>query len=295
MDIVLKSDMPEVGKPRRGKVRDIYDLDDKLLLVVSDRVSAFDVIMPNGIPGKGRMLTEISLYWFGLMEGVVRNHLISANVEEYPEALRKYSDMLTGRSVLVEKAEVLPVECIVRGYISGSGWKSYKENGTVCGIKLPEGLQESDRLPETLFTPSTKADEGHDMNISYEEMVKITGPETAGRLKELSLAIYDRAAKAAEARGIIIADTKMEFGMKDGEIILIDELLTPDSSRFWSRESYAPGRGQDSFDKQIVRDYLETLDWDKTPPGPELPVEIVEKTARRYAEILQILTVEEGG
>ena len=290
MDIVLKTEMPEVGEPRRGKVRDIYDLGDKILLVVTDRVSAFDVIMPNGIPGKGRMLTELSLHWFAMMDGLVKNHLISADVDQYPEEMKPYREMLRGRSVLVEKAEVLPVECIVRGYISGSGWKSYKQDGTVCGIRLPEGLKESDRLPEPLFTPSTKAEEGHDINIPFEEMVKITGEDTANRLRDMSMAVYDRAAKAAEKKGIIIADTKMEFGMKDGEIILIDELLTPDSSRFWSKKDYAPGRGQDSFDKQIVRDYLETLDWDKTAPGPELPADIIEKTARRYSEILQILT-----
>jgi phosphoribosylaminoimidazole-succinocarboxamide synthase len=290
MDVVLRTEIPELGEPRRGKVRDIYDMGEHILLVVTDRVSAFDVVMSNGIPGKGRMLTSISLHWFKLMEGIVRNHLVATDVAEFPENLGPYRDMLEGRSLLVEKAEVVPVECIVRGYISGSGWKSYRDDGTVCGIRLPEGLRESDQLPEPIFTPSTKAAEGHDINISFDEMVNTVGRESAERLRDLSMDIYLRASEAAEARGIIIADTKMEFGMKDGELILIDELLTPDSSRFWSREDYDPGRGQDSYDKQIVRDYLETLDWDKTPPGPELPAHIVEKTAGRYEDILRILT-----
>lgn len=290
METVLKTEMPGIGQPRRGKVRDIYDLGEHLLLVVTDRVSAFDVIMPNGIPGKGRMLTEISLFWFEQMKGIIDNHIIAHDVRDFPQELRKYSEMLEGRSLLVKKAEVVPVECIVRGYISGSGWKSYGKDGTVCGIRLPEGLTESDRLPEPLFTPSTKADEGHDVNIPYEEMVKVTGPEKAERLRDITLEIYRRASEVAIEKGIIIADTKMEFGIHNGEIIIIDELLTPDSSRFWSSADYSPGRGQDSFDKQIVRDYLLTLDWDQTPPGPELPQEIVEKTAARYKEILSILT-----
>jgi phosphoribosylaminoimidazole-succinocarboxamide synthase len=290
MDVVLKTEMPDIGDPRRGKVRDIYDLGEHLLLVVTDRVSAFDVIMPNGIPGKGKLLTAISLFWFQQMEDIVENHLVATKVDDFPPELHKYRDMLEGRSILVKKAEVVPVECIVRGYISGSGWKSYQEDGTVCGIKLPEGMGESDRLPSTLFTPSTKAPEGHDINISFDEMKKITGAEVAESLKETSLMIYETASSIAERKGIIIADTKMEFGTKDGKLILIDELLTPDSSRFWSIENYAPGRSQDSFDKQIVRDYLLTLDWDQTPPAPELPQEIVDKTARRYQEISEILT-----
>jgi phosphoribosylaminoimidazole-succinocarboxamide synthase len=290
MDIVLKTEMPEAGAPRRGKVRDIYDLGEHLLLVVTDRVSAFDVIMPNGIPGKGKVLTAISLFWFRQMEDVVKNHLVATDVKDFPGEFKKYEDMLEGRSMLVRKAEVVPVECIVRGYLSGSGWKSYKEDGTVCGIRLPDGLLESSKIDEPIFTPSTKAPEGHDINISFEEMKKITGDEMAGRLRDLSLGIYLKARDIAEKKGIIIADTKYEFGMHDGEIILIDEILTPDSSRFWSARDYAPGRSQDSFDKQIVRDYLLTLDWDQTPPGPELPPEIVEKTAARYREILEILT-----
>lgn len=290
MDVVLKTEMPDIGEPRRGKVRDIYDLGEHLLLVVTDRVSAFDVIMPNGIPGKGKVLTAISLFWFGQMRDIVENHIVSADVDEFPKELHKYRDMLEGRSVLVRKAEVVPVECIVRGYISGSGWKSYDEDGTVCGIKLPGGLKESAKLPSPLFTPSTKAAEGHDINISFEEMIETTGRERAEELRDISLRVYETASAIAEKKGIIIADTKMEFGTIDGKIILIDELLTPDSSRFWSIKDYAPGRSQDSFDKQIVRDYLLTLDWDQTPPGPELPPHIVEKTASRYREILEILT-----
>lgn len=290
MDLVLKTEMPDIGEPRRGKVRDIYDLGEHLLLVVTDRVSAFDVIMPNGIPGKGKVLTAISLFWFAQMKDIVENHVVATEVRDYPEALHKYSDTLEGRSILVKKAEVIPVECIVRGYLSGSGWKSYQEEGSVCGIKLPQGLRESDKLPTPLFTPSTKAADGHDINISFEETINIAGRATAERLRDTSLEIYERASRIAEKKGIVIADTKMEFGKIDGRVILIDELLTPDSSRFWSAKDYAPGRSQDSFDKQIVRDYLLTLDWDQTPPGPELPPHIVEKTARRYQEILEILT-----
>ncbi len=290
MDTVLRTEMPDVGTARSGKVRDIYDLGEHLLLVVTDRVSAFDVIMPNGIPGKGKVLTEISLFWFDRMKHIVENHIVTADVGEFPPALHKYRDMLDGRSVLVRKAEVIPVECIVRGYISGSGWESYRHDGTVCGMRLPDGLRESGKLPEPIFTPSTKAAEGHDVNISYEEMEEIVGGETADILRATSIRIYNEASAIAEKKGIIIADTKMEFGVADGRLILIDELLTPDSSRFWSMRDYEPGRSQDSFDKQIVRDYLLTLDWDKTPPGPELPPHIVEKTARRYREILEILT-----
>lgn len=290
MEIVLKTEMPDIGEPRRGKVRDIYDLGELLLLVVTDRVSAFDVIMPNGIPGKGKVLTEISLFWFRRMEDIVENHVVASDIRDFPKELHKYGDMLEGRSILVRKAEVLPVECIVRGYISGSGWKSYKNDGTVCGINLAKGLQESSKLPEPVFTPSTKAAEGHDINISFDEMKRAAGAERAEFLRETSLSVYKKASGIAETKGIIIADTKMEFGVFGEKIIMIDELLTPDSSRFWSAAGYAPGRSQDSFDKQIVRDYLLTLDWDQTPPGPELPEHIVQKTAERYREILGILT-----
>jgi phosphoribosylaminoimidazole-succinocarboxamide synthase len=290
MDIVLKTEMPDVGEPRRGKVRDIYDLGDKLLLVVTDRVSAFDVIMPNGIPGKGRILTQVALFWFDMMRDVVKNHIVSSDASTYPGALPKYKAMLEGRSILVKKAEVFPVECIVRGYLSGSGWKSYQKDGTVCGIRLRDCLAESEKLDEPIFTPSTKAESGHDINISFDQMVEIVGKDTAGRLRDLSMAVYTKAAEFARQKGIIIADTKFEFGLLDGEIILIDEILTPDSSRFWDMSTYKVGQGQDSFDKQIVRDYLLTLDWDQTPPGPVLPDYILEKTAGRYREILDILT-----
>jgi phosphoribosylaminoimidazole-succinocarboxamide synthase len=290
MEIVLQTEMPEIGTPRRGKVRDIYDLGEHLLLVVTDRVSAFDVVLPNGIPGKGRVLTEISVYWFRQVEDIIRNHIVATSVEDFPKGLHKYREMLEGRSLLVKKAEVVPVECIVRGYLSGSGWQSYRKDGTVCGIELPGGLKESSKITPPIFTPSTKAAAGHDINISFDEVKNLLGPETAERLRDVSLRIYERASGIAEEKGIIIADTKMEFGFLEGEMILIDELLTPDSSRFWSIKDYQEGRSQDSFDKQIVRDYLLTLDWDKTPPGPELPPHIVEKTAQRYREILEILT-----
>jgi phosphoribosylaminoimidazole-succinocarboxamide synthase len=290
MEIVLRSELPDIGEPRRGKVRDIYDLGEHLLLVVTDRISAFDVVLPNGIPGKGRILTEISLFWFDQMRDVVPNHIVAADVRDFPASLRPYRHLLEGRSVLVKKADVLPVECIVRGYLSGSGWKSYGRDGTVCGISLPEGMQESEKISQPIFTPSTKAEEGHDINIPYDEMAAIVGGEKADFLRETTLEIYRKATALAASKGIIIADTKMEFGERNGEIILIDELLTPDSSRFWSVADYAPGRSQDSFDKQIVRDYLLTLDWDQTYPGPELPPETVQKAADRYGEILSILT-----
>ena len=289
-NIVLKTEMSDIGVPRQGKVRDIYDLGEYMLLIATDRVSAFDVVLPNGIPGKGRVLTGISVFWFRHMEDIVKNHLIATDVNDFPENLRKYRDMLDGRSMLVKKAGPMPVECIVRGYLSGSGWKEYEERGTVCGIKLPQGLVESSRLDEPIFTPSTKAEEGHDINITLDDMKKIVGDEAAERLKTLSLNIYSKARDMAEKKGIIIADTKFEFGLYGNEIILIDEVLTPDSSRFWSLRDYNPGKGQDSYDKQIVRDYLLSLDWDKTPPGPILPDEIVAKTAARYREIMEILT-----
>lgn len=301
-NVVLETEMPDVGIPRRGKVRDIYDLGEHLLLVVSDRVSAFDVVLPNGIPEKGKVLTAISIFWFKRMEDIVKNHIVAVDVKDFPQSLQKYRDMLEGRSLLVKKAKVLPVECIVRGYISGSGWKSYQKDGTVCSIKLSPGLLESSKIEHSVFTPSTKAESGHDINISFNEAKKIAGADTAEKLKDLSLSIYERARAFAGSKGIIIADTKMEFGIYpvrnqessngvyNDEIILIDELLTPDSSRFWSIKDYEPGRSQDSFDKQIVRDYLLTLDWDQTPPGPELPDDIVNKTSEKYQEILKILT-----
>lgn len=290
MELILNTEMPDIGTPRRGKVRDIYDLGDQLLLVVTDRVSAFDVVLPCGIPNKGKILTAISVFWFKQMADIVGNHIIATDVREFPANLQKYAPMLEGRSILVKKAKVVPAECIVRGYLSGSGWKSYKHDGTVCGMTLPSGLQDSSKLPEPIFTPSTKADEGHDINISYGEMVQSIGEDIASQLRTLSLRIYTKARDIAEQKGIIIADTKFEFGIHNGQVILIDEVLTPDSSRFWAASTYKPGRGQDSFDKQIVRDYLLTLDWNQQYPGPALPQEIIEKTARRYQEIYNILT-----
>jgi phosphoribosylaminoimidazole-succinocarboxamide synthase len=288
--IVLKTEMPDIGEPKRGKVRDIYDLGEHLLLIATDRISAFDVVLPDGIPGKGNVLTRISLFWFRQMKDIVSNHIVAISVDEFPEKVRKYREILEGRSVMVKKADPLPVECIVRGYLAGSGWKEYMKSGTVCGIALPHGLVESSKLPEPFYTPSTKAVEGHDINISFEEVIRIVGRDRAETLREVSLRIYGKAREIAEKKGVIIADTKLEFGFSQGGLILIDELLTPDSSRFWSKRDYQPGGGQDSFDKQIVRDYLLTLDWDKTYPGPMLPEEIVSKTAARYREILEILT-----
>jgi len=288
-NLILKTDMPGIKFIRSGKVRDIYDLGDSLLMIASDRISAFDVVLPNGIPGKGKLLTQISIYWFRQMEDIIKNHLIATNVDDYPSQCHKYRDQLEGRSMLVKKAEQLPVECIVRGYLSGSGWKEYKKSGTVCGIKLPDGLKESSRLASPIFTPSTKAEQGHDINISFEETAKIVGDELAVKLRDVSLRIYAKARDLAERKGIIIADTKFEFGLYDDDLILIDEILTPDSSRFWSLRTYEPGKGQDSYDKQIIRDYLLTLAWDQTYPGPELPQHIVEKAIERYREIYHII------
>lgn len=288
--VIMETNFNDIKLVRRGKVRDVYEVEDYLLIVATDRVSAFDVVLLNGIPDKGKVLTQISLYWFGQMEDIIENHIVATDVKDYPQILHKYKDILEGRSMLVKRARPMPVECIVRGYLSGSGWKEYKEKGTVCGIKLPEGLVESSRLDEPIFTPSTKAEEGHDINISFDEMKKIVCDEIAERLKDSALSVYKKAREMAEKKGIIIADTKMEFGMYNDELILIDELLTPDSSRFWSIKDYQPGRGQDSFDKQIVRDYLLTLDWNQTYPGPVLPDDIIAKTAARYREILEIIT-----
>ena len=268
----------------RGKVRDVYDLGDRLLIVATDRVSAYDCIMPNGIPGRGKILTEMSLFWFAQTQEIVKNHLITANVDEYPDALQQDRDQLAGRSMIVVKADRIDIECVARGYLSGSGWREYQADGTVCGITLPEELLESDRLSEPIFTPATKADTGHDENISFEQMCELVDPELSGKLKDLTLAVYSYARDYADGRGIIIADTKFEFGTLDGEVILIDEILSPDSSRFWDKAIYAPGRSQDSFDKQFVRDYLDTLDWDKTPPAPALPEEIVAQTLAKYRE-----------
>ena len=276
---------------RQGKVRDIFDTGDALLMVTTDRLSAFDVVLPDAIPDKGKVLNQISVFWFKQMESIVKNHIISTDVNDYPQEFHKYKDQLDGRSMLVKKAEPMAVECIVRGYISGSGWKSYQSEGHVCNIKLPQGLKESDKLETPLFTPSTKAEIGdHDINIGFDEAVNIIGKETAEKLRDLSLEIYNRGAAFALEKGIIIADTKFEFGLLDGEIILIDEILTPDSSRFWPLDDYAPGRGQKSFDKQTVRDWLTNSGWGKTPPGPKLPQEIIDNTSKTYKEIFTRLT-----
>ncbi|MBE0427121.1 MAG: phosphoribosylaminoimidazolesuccinocarboxamide synthase [Nitrospirae bacterium] len=289
-NVILKTEFTDISLVKRGKVRDIYDIGENLLLIATDRISAFDVVLPNGIPGKGRVLTQISLYWFNQTEKIIQNHIVTVDINDLPEELKKYSEILEGRSMLVRKTKPVPVECVVRGYMSGSGWKEYKKNRSICGIQLPEGLAESSRLDEPIFTPTTKEEHGHDVNITFEDVRRIAGDELAFKLRDISLKIYSQARDIAEKKGIIIADTKFEFGMHNGNLMLIDELLTPDSSRFWSAKDYVPGKSQDSYDKQIVRDYLLTLDWDKTYPGPSLPDEIIQKTARRYMEILKIIT-----
>ena len=274
----------------RGKVRDIYDLGDRLLIIATDRMSAFDVVMPNPIPDKGKVLTQLSKFWFDLTKEIVPNHVISTEVKDYPKDCQPYQEMLRDRSMLVMKTEVLPVECVVRGYLSGSGWVEYQQSEEVCGICLPKGLVESSKLGEPIFTPATKAEMGlHDENISFEKMEKIVGKELAQRLKTISIAIYEKARDIAEKKGIIIADTKMEFGMKGGKLILIDELLTPDSSRFWPKDEYQPGGPQKSFDKQFLRDYLLSIRWDKSPPAPQLPEEIIQKTREKYIEAYERL------
>ncbi|MER3445551.1 MAG: phosphoribosylaminoimidazolesuccinocarboxamide synthase [Candidatus Dadabacteria bacterium] len=291
--VVTKTEFPELPAPKRGKVRDIYDLGDRLLIVATDRISAFDVVLPNGIPQKGRVLNQVSKYWFRKTHDIVPNHLISTDVDDYPGALWKYRDVLEGRSMMVKKARPLPVECIVRGYLSGSGWKEYQKSYSVCAIPLPPGLVESSKLEEPIFTPSTKAEEGqHDENISFEKTVEILGKDLAERVKEISIALYSRARDIAEKKGIIIADTKFEFGIDrdSGELILIDELLTPDSSRFWPKDEYEPGRPQRSFDKQFVRDYLTSIGWNQKPPAPSLPPDVIEKTTEKYVEALMRLT-----
>ncbi|MCX8043586.1 MAG: phosphoribosylaminoimidazolesuccinocarboxamide synthase [Desulfobacterota bacterium] len=289
--IILKTELSGLQLANRGKVRDVYDLGDALLIVSTDRISAFDVVLPNGIPDKGKVLTALSVFWFEHMNDIVPHHIITTDVSAYPPSCRPYADVLQGRSMLVKKARPLPVECIVRGYISGSGWKDYQKTGAICGIPLPPGLRESEELPEPIFTPSTKADIGmHDENISFEQAQDLVGKEIAETVRSLSIAIYKKAKSIAEQKGIIIADTKMEFGIVDGSLILIDELLTPDSSRFWPKDSYVPGRPQPSYDKQFVRDYLLSLNWDQKPPAPVLPEDIVQKTAEKYREACRRLT-----
>ncbi len=288
--VVRQTAIPGARLLNRGKVRDIYDAGDRLVIVATDRISAFDVVMNEAIPGKGVVLTQISAFWFEQMADLVPNHLISTDVSSFPPPFPEHQSLLAGRSMLVEKADPLPVECIVRGYLAGSGWKEYQRSGTVHGITLPTGLTNSSHLPEPLFTPSTKAESGHDVNITFEDMARMVGRNLAETVRTISLAIYQRAASLAEEKGIIIADTKFEFGLVGERLVLIDELLTPDSSRFWPRQTYRPGQNQPSLDKQYVRDYLETLDWDKSPPPPPLPETVVQNTAAKYAEILSILT-----
>ncbi len=289
-EALLTLDLPGIKKLRSGKVREMFDLGDSLLMVASDRISAFDVIMPNGIPNKGRVLTALSAFWFAHTQHIVANHAITMRVEEFPKQLQPFRDKLAGRSMVVKKAKPLPIECVVRGYLSGSGWKEYKKTQAVCGIKLPSGLVESSQLPEPIFTPATKAETGHDENITFEQAAKLTGEEIAKQARDASFAIYKWARDYAKQRGIIIADTKFEFGIFEGKLILIDEVLTPDSSRFWPADQYKAGGAQPSFDKQFLRDYLETLDWDKTPPAPQLPPEITRKTGEKYLEAFRLLT-----
>jgi len=278
---------------KRGKVRDVYDLEDKLLIISTDRISCFDVVLPTCIPRKGEVLTQLSLFWFEFTKDIVPNHLITANPDDFPRELSKYKDILKGRTMLVKKAKPIPVECVVRGYLAGSAWKEYQQNNSICGIKLPKGLKESDKLPEPIFTPAIKEEVGHDINVTQKYIEKELGKGIAAKLKDLSLSLYKKADRYAEFKGIIIADTKFEFGKIDNGIILIDEVLTPDSSRFWPKDGYEPGRSQPSFDKQFVRDYLETLDWDKAPPAPELPEEIVNRTSEKYLAALKMITGEE--
>jgi phosphoribosylaminoimidazole-succinocarboxamide synthase len=291
---VLVTDLPDLGPRRQGKVRDIYDLGDHLLLVATDRISAFDVVMADPIPDKGRILTQISAFWFGLLSDLIPNHLITWDVGDFPPVCLSHREVLAGRTMLVKKTRPLPVECIVRGYLAGSGWADYQKTGAVCGIPLPSGLRESDRLPEPIFTPSTKAELGtHDENITFAEAANAIGPDLATRVREVSLGLYSRASVWAEPRGIILADTKFEFGLINGELLLIDEVLTPDSSRFWPQDDYAPGRAQKSYDKQYLRDYLESLGWNKQPPPPSLPSEVVANTRSKYLEALKSLTGED--
>jgi len=284
---ISETDFEELKLLKRGKVRDVYDLGEHLLMVATDRISAFDVVMPNPVPDMGIILTQISLFWFDIMQPLIQNHVVAKDVKQYPEICQSYADALQGRSMLVKKAQPLPIECIVRGYISGSGWKEYTDSGSVCGIALPEGLKESQQLPEPIFTPSTKAEQGeHDINIDFNEAANLIGEAKAQKIRDLSVAIYKKGADLADQKGIIIADTKFEFGSVGDDIILIDEILTPDSSRFWPQESYSPGGPQKSYDKQYLRDYLNTLDWDKKAPGPALPDDVIANTRQKYLDAL---------
>jgi phosphoribosylaminoimidazole-succinocarboxamide synthase len=291
--IILETDLNGVERHGRGKVRDVYSVDGRLLIIATDRISAFDYILPTGIPDKGKVLTQLSIFWFDFLRDLTPTHFLTAQVDEYPQPLPHFRGQLDGRSMLVKRANMIEIECVARGYISGSGWKEYRQHGTVCGIPLPAGLRESDKLPEPIFTPSTKAQSGHDENVSFERVASLLGEDLAGRLRGLTLNIYTRAARYAETRGIIIADTKFEFGFVGDELVLGDEVLTPDSSRFWPAESYRPGGPQFSFDKQFVRDYLESIHWNKQPPAPPLPEEVAARTSEKYRQAYQVLTGRE--
>jgi phosphoribosylaminoimidazole-succinocarboxamide synthase len=288
---VIKTVFPKLKLLKRGKVRDIYDIGDTLLIVTTDRISAFDVVMPDPIPDKGKILTEISLFWFDVMKPLIENHVISSKTDDYPEECKEYAEILEGRSMLVKKTKPLPIECVVRGYISGSGWKSYQESGDICGIKLPDGLTESEKLTEAIFTPSTKEEVGtHDVNIDFDEAVNLIGKDIAEKVRALSLEIYKKGEELADEKGIIIADTKFEFGLIENKLILIDEVLTPDSSRFWPKDTFHAGGSQKSYDKQYLRDYLISINWDKNPPAPPLPEEVIKNTRKKYIEALNKLT-----
>ncbi|MFA5072371.1 MAG: phosphoribosylaminoimidazolesuccinocarboxamide synthase [Nitrospirota bacterium] len=289
--LILETNLPGLNPPRRGKVRDIYDLGETLLIVATDRISAFDVVLPNAVPEKGRVLTQISKYWFSQTQGIVKNHLLSTEVKDFPSVCQQHAAVLEGRSMLVRKTEPLPVECVVRGYLSGSGLKEYRATGAISGVPLPQGLTEASKLPEPIFTPSTKAEVGiHDANIDFDTVVKTVGKDVAEKIKRYTISIYKRACELAEPRGIIIADTKLEFGIYQGDVILIDEVLTPDSSRFWPAREYREGVAQNSFDKQFVRNYLLDIKWNQKPPAPVLPEDVVRKTSEKYLEVLSLLT-----
>ncbi len=288
--IILHTDLPGIERHAQGKVRDVYRVDGQLLIAATDRISAFDYILPTGIPDKGKVLTQLSIFWFDFLRDVTPTHFVTANVDEYPAPLRQFREQLEGRSMLVKRAQMVEIECVARGYLAGSGWKEYKTHGTVCGIPLPAGLRESDRLPAPIFTPSTKAQTGHDENISFDKMCSLVGAELGARLRDLTLRIYSRAAAYAETKGVIIADTKFEFGFVNGELVLGDEVLTPDSSRFWPADTYRTGGAQFSYDKQYVRDYLESIHWDKKPPAPPLPDEVARKTSEKYRQAYHVLT-----
>jgi phosphoribosylaminoimidazole-succinocarboxamide synthase len=293
VNVILETELPRLELYAKGKVRDVYRVDDRLLIVATDRISAFDYILPTGIPDKGKVLTQLSVFWFDFLKDITPTHFITANVDEYPPAARAMREQVEGRSMLVKRASMVEVECVARGYLAGSGWKEYRETGAVCGIALPPGLKESSQLPQPIFTPATKAQSGHDENISFDAMAKMVGPDLAARLRDLTLKIYTRAAEYARTRGVIIADTKFEFGTVGGQLVLGDEVLTPDSSRFWPLDTYEPGRAQNSYDKQFVRDYLEQIKWSKTPPAPPLPPEIARKTSEKYKEAYRVLTGRE--